>query len=56
MQILNHLNTPHLNKIRLIDYSKNVFKTVTTKNILNNATIFNFYFIDKIKNPDNNKV
>lgn len=31
---------------------KDVFKVVTSKNILKNVEIFNFCFIDKIKNSD----
>ena len=63
------MNLIYLSKI-LIDYQynifkqkeiarsfeKNVFKVVTSVNILSNTQIFNSYFVDKIKYSGTNKV
>ena len=35
---------------------KGVFKVVTSADILSNAQIFNFYFVDKVKHVGTNKV
>lgn len=37
-------------------FKKRFFKVVITDNILNNTQIFNFCVVDKIKNPNTNKI
>lgn len=49
-------NILYLDKKKLPNYLiKKVFKVVTSKDILSNNLIFNFYFINKIKNLAINK-
>lgn len=54
MQLAQYVTSRQKKIARLLE--KSIFKVVTTTDILNNAQILNFHFIDKVKIASTNKV